>query len=94
MKNKKKISQDMKDILLTNLVQALTIILFGFLCGYLLKRNAKENGWQYFIFSVCLFFIIGSTIYLVKVLKQIKKLLEKRARQEEYKKIEAEQDNE
>ena len=52
MKNKKKISQDMKDILLTNLVQALTIILFGFLCGYLLKRNAKENGWQYFIFSV------------------------------------------
>lgn len=94
MKDKKKISQDMKDILLTNLVQALTIILFGFLCGYLLMRNAEENGWQYFIFSACLFFIIGSTIYVVKVLKERKKLLEKKARQEEYKKIEEEQEHE
>lgn len=80
---KNKISQEMKDIILTNLVQAGTIILFGFLCGYLLKRNAESDGWVYFIFSACLFFIIGTSIFIVKTLKQRKKLLEKRKQQEQ-----------
>lgn len=83
MKDKKKISQDMKDILLTNLVQALTITLFGILFGYLLKRNAEEDGWLYFAFISCLFFIIALIIYIVKVLKARKKLLKKRNSEKE-----------
>lgn len=77
-KDKAKIKQEIKEVLLNNLIQLGILVLFGFLCGYLLWRNASraddENGKAYFLFSVVLFSVIGIIIYLVKSLKKIKRI--------------------
>ena len=39
----KKIDQDTRDIILTNLGTSLTIFLFGFLAAYLFRKNAVVN---------------------------------------------------
>ncbi len=75
-KEKKKMNPVIKDIVLTNLIQLGTIILFGVLTGYLLWRNAEKEkdpqGNIYFIFSIILFAVIGITIFTVKTVKKIK----------------------
>ncbi len=75
-KEKKKMNPVIKDIVLTNLIQLGTIILFGVLTGYLLWRNAEKEkdpqGNSYFIFSIVLFAVIGITIFTVKTVKKIK----------------------
>lgn len=75
-KEKKKMNPVIKDIVLTNLIQLGTIILFGVLTGYLLWRNAEKEkdsqGNIYFIFSIVLFAVIGITIFTVKTVKKIK----------------------
>ncbi len=76
--NKKKMNQELKKTLLGNLTGLLTLIVFGFLSGYLLWKTAMKNddpeGPSYFIFAVILFSGIGIFIYLVKLLKKIKDL--------------------
>ena len=76
----KKIDQDTRDIILTNLGTALTIFLFGFLVAYLLKRNATEYGGFIFWFTVIIFFIISVITFFVKAKKQ-RELYEKRRKQ-------------
>ena len=73
----KKISQDTKDIILTNLWSSLTIFLFGILAAYLLRKNAEEDKNAIFWFTVILFFIIAVILFIIKALKQ-KKRYEKR----------------
>lgn len=74
--NKPKMKKELREAMLGNLVQLGTLVLFGFVCGFLLMRTAKKNddsnGWLYFTFSVILFSSIGIIIYLVKLLKKIK----------------------
>lgn len=83
---KKPMNKELKEALLSNLVQLGTLILFGFLCGYLLWRNANkegdELGWAYFLFSVILFTAIGLTIYIVKLIKKIKSIKKKETQNE------------
>ncbi|MGM9899630.1 MAG: hypothetical protein ACI32E_03495 [Bacilli bacterium] len=83
---KKPMNKELKEALLSNLVQLGTLILFGFLCGYLLWRNASkeddELGWAYFLFSVILFTAIGLTIYIVKLIKKIKSIKKKETQNE------------
>lgn len=84
-KPQKKISQDMKTILLTHLWQALTILLFGILCGYLLYKNADEQGGMYFVFSICIFGCIAILLFIRNVFRDKKRLREKKQREEQLK---------
>lgn len=79
--NKKKISQEMKDILLTNLGTVATILLFGVAFAYLVKKYAEQDGTLYFIVILCTFIIVCGLIFLFKTLKDKKKLLERKERE-------------
>lgn len=73
--NKKRISHDMKDILLTNLGTSVTILLFGVVFAYLVRKNAEHDGTLYFIIILGIFLVICGLIFLFKTLKDRKKLL-------------------
>ena len=76
--NKKKISQEMKDVLLTNLGTVATILLFGVAFAYLVKKYAEQDGTLYFIVILCTFIVVCGLIFLIKTLKDKKKLLERK----------------
>ena len=76
----KKIDQDTRDIILTNLGTSFTIFLFGFLVAYLLRRNAVEHANLIFWFTVIIFLIIAIITFFIKAKKQ-QALYEKRKKQ-------------
>lgn len=76
----KKIDQDTRDIILTNLGTSLTIFLFGFLAAYLFRKNAVEYKNLIFWFTVLIFLIVAVVVFFKKAKKQ-KELYEKRRKQ-------------
>lgn len=66
----KKMDQDTRDIILTNLGSSLTIFLFGFVVAYLLYRNSVEYRGLIFWFTVLIFLIIAIISFFRKCKKQ------------------------
>ena len=82
---KTKISHDMKDILLTNLGTSFTIFLFGVALAYLVKKNAEQDGTLYFIVVLIVFLFISGLIFLFKTLKDRKKMLARKEKEQKLK---------
>lgn len=76
----KKIDQDTRDIILTNLGTSLTILLFGVLVAYLLRKNAEEQQNIIFWFTILVFLVISVITFIVKAKKQ-RELYDKRKKQ-------------
>jgi len=83
--NSKKLDERFKEGLISNIIQFVVFIIFGFLCGFLLMRQAvkdkDELGKAYLIFSVCFFSILGLIIFIVKTVK-LKKSIKKGVKDE------------
>lgn len=83
-KNRTPKEEKIHQLVMDNLFTMIFLFGVGLLVGYLLKRNAYQDGWLYFIFTVVLFIVIGVLVFLVRVIKG-KKNIEKRMQiKEEY----------
>lgn len=78
---KDKIVKDIKlyNLIMSNIWQLLTTILFGVLVGYLLNRYAEKENNHYMLFSIIVFFIIGIINFFVAIIRGSKKLAIKEA---------------
>lgn len=86
MKEKHRTPKEEKihQLVMENLFTMFFLFGVGLLVGYLLKRNALQDGWLYFIFTVVLFIVIGVMLFLVRVIKGKKNIEKRIAIQEEY----------
>lgn len=92
--NKEKKSKLIKDfrlynVIMNNIWKLITTVLIGVLLGYLTTRKS-EDGNNYMVIFIVIFFIIGIINFFVGIIKEHKKLAK---REEMRKRLEKQQEN-
>ncbi len=73
---KDKLYKDLKlyNIVMSNIWQLITIILFGILAGYLLEKYSTNEKINFMLISIIVFSFIGIINFFVSIIRQSKKL--------------------